>query len=96
MEDSLSLLRRLVQGHLDIVRCEQDRRAAGESPDLASLVAVLPRTRWTWASWAALGVGLIVVLASNVGKQQKFASRARLLWDVLERVEKQAPPGACR
>jgi hypothetical protein len=44
LEDGLSLLRRLVQGHLDIVRCEQQRRAAGESPDLASLVAVLPRT----------------------------------------------------
>jgi hypothetical protein len=44
LEDALSLLRRLVQGHLDIVRCEQQRRAAGESPDLASLVAVLPRT----------------------------------------------------
>jgi hypothetical protein len=44
LEASMSLLRRLVQGHLDIVRCEQQRRAAGESPDLASLVAVLPRT----------------------------------------------------
>jgi hypothetical protein len=44
VEDGLSLLRRLVQGHLDIVRCEQQRREAGEPPDLASLVAVLPRT----------------------------------------------------
>jgi hypothetical protein len=44
LEDALSLLRRLVQGHLDIVRSEQRRRAAGEAPDLAALVAVLPRT----------------------------------------------------
>lgn len=44
VEDGTSLLRRLVQGHLDIVRCEQERRAAGQSPDLASLVAALPHT----------------------------------------------------
>ena len=43
IEDAVSLLRRLVQGHLDIVRFEQERRAAGQPADLAALVAGLPR-----------------------------------------------------
>jgi len=42
VEDAVSLLRRLVQGHLDIVRFEQERRAAGQPADLAALVAGLP------------------------------------------------------
>jgi hypothetical protein len=44
VEDAMSFLRRLVQGHLDIVRCEQDRRASGQPADLAALVAALPKT----------------------------------------------------
>lgn len=43
VEDAVSFLRRLVQGHLDIVRFEQERRAAGQPADLAALVAGLPR-----------------------------------------------------
>ena len=43
VEDALSFLRRLVQGHLDIVRFEQERRATGQPADLAALVAGLPR-----------------------------------------------------
>jgi hypothetical protein len=43
VEDTVSFLRRLVQGHLDIVRFEQERRAAGQPADLAALVAGLPR-----------------------------------------------------
>ena len=42
VEDSLSYLRRLVQGRLDIVHAELDRRASGAPSDLASLVAALP------------------------------------------------------
>jgi len=42
VEDTVSFLRRLVQGHLDIVRFEQERRAAGQPADLAALVAGLP------------------------------------------------------
>jgi RsiG-like len=44
LEDALSFLRRLVQGHLDIVGFEQDRRASGQPADLAALVAALPKT----------------------------------------------------
>jgi len=43
VEDAVSFLRRLVQGHLDIVRFEQERRSAGQPADLAALVAGLPR-----------------------------------------------------
>lgn len=43
VEEALSYLRRLVQGHVEIVRCEQQRRAAGQPADLAALVAALPR-----------------------------------------------------
>ena len=45
VEDTLSYLRRLVQGRLDIVRAEHDRRVAGGAPSaLADLVAHLPET----------------------------------------------------
>jgi hypothetical protein len=45
VEDTLSYLRRLVQGRLDIVRAEHDRRVAGGAPSaLADLVAMLPET----------------------------------------------------
>ena len=43
VEAKLSYLRRLVQGRLDIVSAEFDRRARGEGPgDLSDLVARLP------------------------------------------------------
>jgi hypothetical protein len=43
VETGLSLLRRIVQGHLDIVGLERQRRAGGADPsDRAALVAQLP------------------------------------------------------
>lgn len=42
-ETGLSYLRRLVQAPLDMVRGELERRAAGQTSDLASLVEDLPR-----------------------------------------------------
>ena len=45
LEDAVSYQRRLVQGRLDIVLAEHDRRVAGTLPvDLATLVASLPGT----------------------------------------------------
>lgn len=41
-ENGLSYLRRLVQGPLDLVRVELERRAGGEHRDLAELVEDLP------------------------------------------------------
>jgi hypothetical protein len=44
-ETGLSYLRRMVQGPLDIVRSELERRSGGSGPsDLAALVASLPET----------------------------------------------------
>ena len=43
VEDAVSYQRRLVQGRLDIVQVEHERRAAGQPPaDLPTLVASLP------------------------------------------------------
>jgi hypothetical protein len=42
LEAQVSYLRRLVQGHLDIVAAEQRRRRAGGPDDLESLMAALP------------------------------------------------------
>jgi hypothetical protein len=64
---------------------------------LAVLLSGLTRLRpsnWTRVAWGALGVGLVAVLVASVGKQQKFAARAHLLWEALEYVERQAPPNA--
>lgn len=45
VEDSLSYLRRLVQGRLEILEAELARRSAGQPPsDLDALVAALPAT----------------------------------------------------
>jgi hypothetical protein len=57
-------------------------------------LAELRPSRWARVAWGALLVGLVVVMAASVGKQQKFAARARLLWEALEYVEREAPPGA--
>lgn len=45
-------------------------------------------------AFAAVGVGLAVVAVANVGRQEKFAARADLLWQTLEYVERTAPPNA--
>jgi hypothetical protein len=50
---------------------------------------------WRRTAYAALGCGLIAVAAATVGKEEKLASRSAMLWNVLEYVAKEAPPGAC-
>ncbi|HKI32806.1 MAG TPA: hypothetical protein VKA46_13225 [Gemmataceae bacterium] len=52
------------------------------------------RSNWSRIAWGALALGLAGVMVASVGKQQKFAARARLLWEALEYVERQAPPSA--
>jgi hypothetical protein len=61
---------------------------------LFSLLAGGGAVRLRRAAYVALGCGLLAVLAANVGKQDKLKSRWTLLWQVLERVEREAPPGA--
>jgi hypothetical protein len=59
--------------------------------------AVLEETRpvGQQAAFAALVCGLICVAAANLGRQERFAARAALLWNALEWVETEAPDGAC-
>jgi hypothetical protein len=60
---------------------------------LTGLAGLRP-TNWTRVAWGALALGLAGVMVASVGKQQKFAARARLLWEALEYVEREAPRDA--
>jgi len=57
-------------------------------------LAELPKSARARAAWAGLSVGLAVVMAAGIGKQEKFAARAQMLWDALHYVEQTAPHGA--
>lgn len=61
---------------------------------LSSLPAV-PALGWKRAAYGLLAGGLVAVMVSNLGKQQKFAARANLLWQALEYVEHVVPAGSC-
>ncbi|MGL4424587.1 MAG: hypothetical protein ACRCZF_28295 [Gemmataceae bacterium] len=54
----------------------------------------LPRERWRQCGYVLLWLGLLAVTISNMGKQEKFAARAKMLWQALEEVEKAAPTNA--
>jgi uncharacterized membrane protein YdcZ (DUF606 family) len=58
----------------------------------ASLAA--PLTPWKKAAFAATCTGLAIVAVSNVGRQEKFAARASMLWDAVHYVEATAPPNS--
>jgi hypothetical protein len=60
---------------------------------LTALVAV-PLTAWKKAAFAGVCTGLAVVAVAGIGKQEKFAARAQLLWDAVRYVEATAPPNA--
>ena len=62
---------------------------------LLSLLATVPAGLWKRLAVVGLACGLAAVAVANLGKQDKFAARAALLWQALEHVERQAPPGAC-
>src|SRR5262249_50067656 len=50
---------------------------------------------WRRTAYVALGCGLIAVAAATVGKEEKFASRAALLWNLYEYVAREGRPGGC-
>jgi hypothetical protein len=62
---------------------------------LLSTLAVAPISLWKRLAIGALTGGLIVLAVANVGRQQKFAARADMLWHALEYVEREAPQGGC-
>ncbi|HEY1379777.1 MAG TPA: hypothetical protein VGF55_23445 [Gemmataceae bacterium] len=59
---------------------------------LLSSVAAVPAAAWRRAAWVGLAGGLAVVAAASVGRQEKFAARAAVLWQALEYVEQTAVP----
>ena len=64
---------------------------------LALLIGRLVGVPNSWAkvaAWVLLVGGLAAVLVAGVGRQEKLAARSRMLWQLLDRVERDAPPGA--
>ena len=53
----------------------------------------IPDGRATRVAWAGLAVGLLITVVASVGRQDKLAARSRLLWEVVEHLEKTAPTG---
>jgi len=60
---------------------------------LTALVAA-PRAAVRQVAWVGVWVGVAAVAVANVGRQEKFAARARMLWEAVGYVERAAPPGA--
>jgi hypothetical protein len=63
---------------------------------LAALLSVLAEATavmWRRLAYVAIIAGVAIVAVANLGKQDKFAARATLLWQALEFVENQAPTG---
>lgn len=60
---------------------------------LTALVAV-PPTAWKKAAFAGVCAGLAVVAVAGIGKQERFAARAKMLWEAVHYVEATAPEGA--
>lgn len=61
---------------------------------LMSGFADVPVSKWKRATWLALSAGLVAMIAASVGRQEKVATRSRMLWAVLHHLEESAPPGA--
>ena len=61
---------------------------------LLSQLFSCPQSAWRRVAIVAFVCGLVAVGVADIGKQQKFAARARPLWHALEWIERQAPTGA--
>src|SRR5439155_1339514 len=53
-----------------------------------SVLADVPATAWRRAAGVGLAAGLAAVAIANVGRQEKFAARADVLWQAVETVER--------
>jgi hypothetical protein len=53
-----------------------------------------PIGRWKKLAWVGVWVGVLLVAVANTVRQEKFAARARMLWDVVAYLEQHAPPDA--
>ncbi len=54
----------------------------------------LPPSLWKKLTVVSVAVGVVLVFAANLLRQEKFAARARLLWDVVHYLEQNAEPHA--
>jgi hypothetical protein len=61
---------------------------------LLSRLVVIPETTLKKAAWVGVCAGLAAVMIANVGRQEKFAARANMLWDAVRHVEATAPRNA--
>jgi hypothetical protein len=59
-----------------------------------SALLTVPILAWRRVAGTAFVLGLGAVAVANVGKQEKFAARAAMLWHALETVERTAAPHA--
>jgi hypothetical protein len=62
---------------------------------LLTELAAVRAIAWRRMAYGFLGCGLVAVAVANVGRQDRFAARAALLWQVLEHVAAAAPPETC-
>jgi hypothetical protein len=58
---------------------------------LFSALAGLPKLFWRRLAFGVVGCGLLAVLITNVGRQEKVAARNAMLWQALEYLEEEAP-----
>jgi hypothetical protein len=60
---------------------------------LLTAVLAAPASRCKNATFAAICTGIAIIAISNIGRQEKFAARSRMLWDAVHYVETSVPPG---
>ncbi len=56
--------------------------------------AGIPVSAWTRAGWLGVAGGLAAMMVASVGRQEKLATRSRMLWAVLHHVEETVPFGS--
>ena len=61
---------------------------------LLTSFAAIPSSVWTRGGWIGVTGGLAALVVASAGRQEKVATRSRMLWAVLYHVEETVPRGA--
>jgi hypothetical protein len=61
---------------------------------MLTVLAALPRSLPGRVAWVGVAAGVAAIAVANVGRQEKVAARAGMLWAALHHIEAVAPPGA--